>query len=338
MCIRSLPVLAVLWSGSTVSTQTTYDAGEPRLVRALQRAEALLAPSAALAADADFDSRAGAVLLALRFGRHPLAQALVEDGANLAAAESVLLHHWCWRATRDDPWIADRLPALRMRMADEQPETAYERSRTVLAREALAEICQLVEGAGHEATVQQAETPSHPEQRLWLAWAGGPSADHPGPQAARSPVERARALVADLDRNPTPTDFASRCTALLEDLEDCPDTASLGIVLDGLLTALTGVRHVTRPGIDRDEVRLRWLLPPEWGYLTVRGSDKDGRCLDLFFGQDRLSVQLRPGRSGDRVWDVSIWTADCLYLRWLLDRAGQREVRLSADQRERSTR
>lgn len=86
------------------------------------------------------------------------------------------------------------------------------------------------------------------------------------------------------------------------------DPAVLGINLDAILFAVTGIRQAAYARWDDDDIRLELRLPHGATWFSARGAAKDGRVLDLFFREEvgmlteeerRANDELAPDRRRD---------------------------------------
>jgi hypothetical protein len=64
------------------------------------------------------------------------------------------------------------------------------------------------------------------------------------------------------------------------------DPQVLGLNVDALLFAITGIRQAAYANWDDEDIRLELRLPAGATWFTARGAHKDGRTLDLFFREE----------------------------------------------------
>lgn len=79
------------------------------------------------------------------------------------------------------------------------------------------------------------------------------------------------------------------------------DPATSGTNLDAILFALTGIRHVSVPNWDDDDIRLELRLPHGADFISLRNAQKDGRALDLFWRRSRSKLTEDERKANDEL-------------------------------------
>ena len=74
-----------------------------------------------------------------------------------------------------------------------------------------------------------------------------------------------------------------------------------GTNVDAILFAISGIRHLAVPNWDDDDIRLKLRLPHDTQYVTMRGSKKDRRELNLFFRRERSMLTEEEQKANDQL-------------------------------------